>query len=197
VVLTGGIASGKTAVSDYFATKGVPIVDTDKIARDLVQPGQAILESIADEFGPDFLLSDGSLDRSKMRTAIFSDNCAKTRLEAILHPAIAKETTKRIKLLSAPYCILVIPLFIESSSYGWVDRVLVVDVPEETQIERVMTRDSISRDEANAIIRSQSSRQQRLEIANDVIDNRCSISRMHVQVDELHLKYLEAAAANS
>ena len=131
-----------------------------------------------------------------MRNAIFSDNCAKTRLEAILHPAIAKETTKRIKRLSAPYCILVIPLFIESSSYGWVDRVLVVDVPAETQIERVMTRDSISRDEANAILRSQSSRQQRLAIANDVIDNRCSISKMHDQVDKLHLKYLEAAVEN-
>jgi dephospho-CoA kinase len=194
IVLTGGIASGKTAVSDHFATMGVPVIDTDKIAREIVEPGQPALDAIADILGKNFLLPDGGLDRSKLRAAIFSDSSLKSRLEAILHPAIVEEVSERINLLDTPYCILVIPLFVESSSYKWVDHVLVVDVPEEVQLERVMARDCISREQARTILRAQASRQDRLAVADDVINNDGSISDLQAQVDELHRKYLGLAA---
>ena len=194
IVLTGGIASGKTAVSDCFARLSVPVIDTDLIAREVVEPGQPALDLIAKVFGDDFLTSKGRLDRQKMRQVIFSDPNQKSRLEAILHPAIAEEVSKRINLLDAPYCILVIPLFVESSSYEWVDRVLVVDAPEEVQVERVITRDCISREQAKTILRAQASRQERLAVADDVINNDGSTSDLRAQVDELHRKYLGLAA---
>ena len=128
IVLTGGIASGKTAVSDCFARLGVPVIDTDLLAREVVEPGQTALDRITEVFGNGFLTAEGQLDRQKMRQAIFSDPDQKSRLESILHPVIAEEVTRRVAELDDPYCILVIPLYAQSSAYTWIDRVLVVDV---------------------------------------------------------------------
>lgn len=190
VVLTGGIASGKTAVSDRFSKLGVPVIDTDVIARKVVEPGKPALTQIVEEFGEDFLDSDGRLDRRRMRDAIFSDAKQKDRLEAILHPLIAGEVMRQIDQLAAPYCILVIPLYAESIHYSWNDRVLVVDVDEETQTERVMARDDITREQAQAILDAQSSREERLSLADDVLENSGPLSELEAKVRALHGKYL-------
>ena len=195
--MTGGIASGKTAVSDHFAHLGVPVIDTDRIAREIVEPGQPALQSIADSFGPGILDGDGALDRRKMRKMIFSDPVLKSRLENILHPLISAEVLRQIGRQTGPYCILVIPLFAESSSYTWINRVLVVDVPEEVQIERVMARDKIEREQAEAILRAQTSRQKRLTLADDVLENSGSFSELKKQVEKLHRFYLETAGSGS
>ena len=191
IVLTGGIASGKTTVSDCFARLGVPIIDTDLIAREVVEPGQPALDRIVEVFGDDFLDPEGQLDRQKMRQAIFSDPEQKSRLEAILHPLIAKEVARHVKELDGPYCILVIPLYAQSSAYTWIDRVLVVDVEEEVQIERVMVRDQISRNQAKSILSAQTSRQDRLALADDVIVNSGSLAELQGKVEALHNTYLK------
>ena len=193
IVLTGGIASGKTAVSDRFARLGVPVIDTDLIAREVVEPGQPALDRIAEKFGNDFLTAEGQLDRQKMRQAIFSDPDQKSRLEAILHPPIAEEVRRRVAELSSPYCILVIPLYAQSSAYTWIDRVLVVDVIEEVQIERVIARDQISRNQAKSILSAQTNRQDRLALAHDVIDNSGNLGELQDKVEALHKKYLKLA----
>jgi dephospho-CoA kinase len=193
VVLTGGIASGKTAVSNLFAQMGVPVIDTDCIARELVEPGQPALRRIAQEFGTDFLEKTGRLDRRKMRNAVFNDVTLKTRLESILHPLIAAEARRRIRRVEAPYCILVVPLYAESARWAWVDYVLVVDVAESVQFERVMARDGIDRRQAKAILDAQSSRESRLKLADDVIENGGTLDDLRRQVGRLHRKFLVLA----
>ena len=193
VVLTGGIASGKSAVSACFEKFGVPIVDTDVIARQVVEPGSPALQRIARELGAGFLDKDGGLNRTKMRQAIFSDPDLKSRLEAILHPLIGREVLQQVNQLDSPYCIIVIPLFAESSAYAWIDRVLVVDATEDAQIERVMARDGISRDQARAILNAQASRQDRLALADDILDNSGRLSELSERVKALHEKYLSLA----
>ncbi len=193
IVLTGGIAAGKTAVSDHFAHLGVPIIDTDLIARQVVEPGQPALATIARMFGAEFIDSEGRLDRRKMREAIFSNPKLKQRLEKLLHPLIAAEALRQVQDLDEPYCILVIPLYAESGRYPWVDRVLVVDTEEEIQIKRVMARDRISRAQAVAILGAQSARSDRLALADDVLTNTGSLAGLKRQVEELHRKYLEFA----
>jgi dephospho-CoA kinase len=193
IVLTGGIASGKTAVSDSFRKLSVPVVDTDVIARELVEPGQSALTRIVEMFGPAILDPDGGLDRRKMRNAIFSSPEMKTRLEGLLHPMIAEEVMHRIEQVTAPYCILVIPLYTESGSYRWVDRVLVVDVDEERQIERVMSRDHIRREQAEAILNAQAGRQERLALADDLIENNGTLADLESKIDALHRKYSSLA----
>jgi dephospho-CoA kinase len=173
---------------------GVPVVDTDQIARMIVEPGKPALKRIAESFGSEFLDSSGSLDRRKMRGAIFSDPKMKSRLEAILHPLISEEVVSQISSLPGPYCILVIPLYAESSSYDWIDRVLVVDVSEDIQIERVMARDRLGREQADAILRAQASRAERLTLADDVLDNSGSLSDLQLKVEDLHRDYLRMAA---
>jgi len=195
VVLTGGIASGKTTVSDLFEELGVPVIDTDRIARELVEPGKPALKAIVKRFGADYLDGEGQLDRRKMRTAIFTDPEARTRLENILHPLIGNEVIHRISALDADYCIIVIPLYANSGAYEWVDRVLVVDAEEETQIARVMERDQINRAQAEAILASQASRQERLALADDVVLNEGPLEQLAARVQELHARYL--ALANS
>ncbi|MFC1720087.1 dephospho-CoA kinase [Pseudomonadota bacterium] len=194
VVLTGGIASGKTAVSECFYRLGATVIDTDLIARQIVEPGHPALSRIVDEFGEEFLDSDGQLDRRRMRDAIFSDAEQKSRLEAILHPLIEMEVIRQIDQLAAPYCILVIPLYAESSHYSWNDRVLVVDVDEETQLERVMARDNINREQAQAILNAQASREERLALADDVLDNSGSLAELGAKVRGLHVKYQNLAS---
>lgn len=193
MVLTGGIASGKSAVSACFEKLGTPVVDTDIIAREVVEPGSPALERIAGELGAGFLDADGKLNRSKLRQAIFSDPDLKSRLESILHPLIGKEVLQQVKQLDSPYCIIVIPLYAESSTYAWIDRVLVVDVIEDTQIERVMARDGINRDQARAILNAQASRQDRLALADDILDNSGDLSELPEKVKALHEKYLSLA----
>ena len=195
VVLTGGIASGKTTVSDGFRKLGVPVVDTDVIARELVEPGQPALERIVKAFGPGVLDSNGALNRRKIREAIFSDPDKKAQLEGLLHPMIAEEVLKRTNEASGPYCILVIPLYAESASYGWVDRVLVVDVDEELQISRVMLRDQISREQVEAILAAQASRTERLALADDVIRNDGTLVALESEIEALHKKYASLGSA--
>jgi dephospho-CoA kinase len=171
----------------------MPVIDSDLIARELVEPGQPALARITEVFGIDSLSPEGRLDRRKMRQAIFSSPEQKTRLEAILHPLIAKEMLQRVEELDTSYCILAIPLYTESSGYTWIDRVLVVDVREEIQINRVMARDQISRQQAQSILNAQISRQNRLALADDVIDNSGGLAELQDKVKTLHEKYLKLA----
>lgn len=193
VVLTGGIASGKTTVSDLFARLGVPVIDTDLIAREVVQPGEAALQQISELFGPQFIDQNGQLDRRRMREAIFKDPSRKQKLEALLHPLIRERVQLRISEVQQPYCILVVPLLAETGFYRGAHRVLVVDVSEETQLERVMRRDNISRAQAESILQAQSSREQRLNLADDIIENSGNVSDLESKVRELHLKYQKIA----
>jgi dephospho-CoA kinase len=194
VVLTGGIASGKTVVSDGFSKLGVPVIDTDLIAHEIVEPGQPALSRIIEVFGKEFLDDNGGLNRRRMREAIFSDPGMKSRLESILHPAIARESMRRIAALKAPYCIFVVPLFTESGLFPWVNRVLVVDSDEALQIERVIARDRIGEKQARAILAAQPGRTQRLAMADEVIDNSGSLEPLQARIKDLHRKYCRLAA---
>lgn len=197
VVLTGGIAAGKTAVSDLFEQRDVPVIDTDRIAHEIVEPGRPALQAIAQAFGAEFLGTDGRLDRNKMRHAIFSSPQQKNRLESILHPAIAAEAKRRMAQIDASWCILVIPLLAQTSLFPWIDHVLVVDVKEAVQIERVMARDKISQQQAQSILDAQTSRQDRLALADDVIDNSGSLTHLKAEVDKLYVRYTALAANRS
>lgn len=190
VGLTGGIASGKTAVSDRFAALGVPVIDTDVIARELVEPGQPVLDAIVVDFGNDIVTRKGRLRRRKLREIIFADPNKQDLLESILHPAIRAETRRQVKALETDYCIVVIPLLAESGHFDWLDRILVVDVPESTQIERLMSRDDVSEKQARASLGAQASREDRLRIANDIIDNSGEVETLNDLVQDLHHKYL-------
>lgn len=180
-------------MSDCFAHLGVPVVDTDIIARELVQPGQPLLAEIVRDFGPDVLDAAGQLDRRRMRERIFADPHSKLRLEAILHPAIGKRAQQDLLALDADYCLLVVPLLAESGRYQWADRVLVVDVDEETQLARVIARDHISREQAQVILKSQATREQRLALADDIIENRGSLAELEQAVAALHARYRKNA----
>jgi dephospho-CoA kinase len=195
VALTGGIASGKTTVANLFAAHGVPVIDTDVIAREVVEPGQPALTAIVEAFGPGVLGADSRLDRPSLREKIFSDTDARRRLEAILHPAI-RQAMERQSLEAAalgPYQVLVIPLLAEGGRTDHVDRVLVVDVPESHQVERLVARDRVSPDHAAAALQAQATRAHRLAIADDVIENTGSIADLETQVAVLHDRYLELA----
>ncbi len=194
VGLTGGIGSGKTVVSDRFARHGVPIIDTDLIARELVRPGQPALAEIVAEFGPECLDDGGSLDRAYLRQRVFADETGRRRLEAILHPRIRAVTRERIAALTAPYGLLVIPLLAETGMTDLVDRVLVVDVSEAEQIRRVMARDRIDEIQARRILAAQASRSQRLALADEVVENAGDFADLERQIADLHPYYLRLAA---
>ena len=195
VALTGGIASGKTLVSDEFARLGVPVIDTDVIAHMLVEPGQPALEEIEHVFGAGIIDGSGRLRRRKLRSLIFSDPLKRKALESILHPKIRLEAGKAVARVTSAYCILVIPLLAERGAYPDVDRVLVVDVEPETQVSRLMTRDNSDREQAEQALASQVSRAQRLKIADDILDNSGSPKRARQAVAQLHQKYLKLALA--
>lgn len=188
--LTGGIASGKTAVANEFASLGIPIIDADLISRELVEPGQPAWARIVEAFGRDVLDSDGRLDRRRLRDVAFSDVVMRKRLEGILHPAIREEIVRRSHASKGPYQVLVIPLLVENGLQHLVDRVLVVDVPEATQLERLKIRDSVSEDQARRVLAAQASREARLSAADDVITNSGSLGDLKSQVALLHSKYL-------
>lgn len=195
VGLTGGIGSGKSVVAELFAGHGIAIVDTDLISRTLTQPGGSALGSIVDAFGPEFLVSDGSLDRPMMRRRIFADTSARTCLERILHPLILQEASSQIARAHTPYVLLVVPLLVETGAYGdLVDRILVVDCAESTQMQRVMQRDHLDVSQAKTILAAQISRTERLRAAHDVIHNDTELSSLAAQVLSLHQQYLKLAA---
>lgn len=192
--LTGGIGSGKTTVANLFATHGIAIIDTDAIAHSITAPGGAAMPAIRRDFGDAFVAPDGSLDRARMREAVFSDNAAKVRLEAITHPLIRTECERAAAEAEGPYLIFVVPLLVESGTWRErVQRILVVDCTEETQIARVMSRNRFTREQVQAIMARQASRAQRLAVADDVIDNDTQQAPLAPQVDRLHAAYLQFA----
>ncbi|RQQ59080.1 dephospho-CoA kinase [Burkholderia stagnalis] len=197
VGLTGGIGSGKTTVADLFAARGATIVDTDLIAHRITAPGGPAMPAIEQAFGPRFVAADGSLDRAKMRTLIFSDDAARRRLEAITHPLIRAETDREAREAQGAYLMYVVPLLVESGSWkARADRVLVVDCDVETQIARVMRRNGFTREQVEAIVARQATRDARLAAADDVIVNDATTpDALAAQVDALHQRYLACAAA--
>ena len=197
VGLTGGIGSGKSAAAALFEGLGALVVDTDAIAHELTTPGGAAIEPIRHAFGEEVIAAGGALDRAAMRRKVFADVEAKARLEAILHPMIRDEADRRSAASRAPYVVLVVPLLVESGGYrSRVQRVAVVDCPEEVQVARVMSRSGLSAEEARAIMAAQVGRQARLAAADDVIDNGGALSALRPQVEALHRKYMEMAAVS-
>jgi dephospho-CoA kinase len=195
VGLTGGIGSGKTAVSDRFAQRGVPVIDTDQLARELVAPGQPALAEIVAEFGTDCLDADGHLHRARLRERVFADPAARRRLEAILHPRIRALVRERVATLTTSYCLVVIPLLVETGMTDLVDRVLVVDAPEAEQIRRVVARDGVTEEQARCILAVQARRDQRLALADEIVANTTDLAALNQQVAALHQYYLTLAAA--
>jgi dephospho-CoA kinase len=194
VGLTGGIGSGKSAAADEFAKLGAAVVDTDVIAHELTGSGGLAIPAIKKLFGEQAIGSDGALDRKKMRDLVFADPEAKRKLEALLHPLIREESARRIAAARAPYVVHVVPLLIESPDYRRrVDRVLVIDAPEDTQVARVRSRSGLSEDEVRAIMRTQAPRTERLAAADEVLDNGGSRDALRTQVAALHQKYLQFA----
>ena len=193
--LTGGIASGKSTVADMFAGMGVLVIDTDVIAREVVTPGEPALAEIREAFGDGVIAADGTLDRGAMRTIVFGDDGARRRLEDILHPRIRKKTVEQADTAGGAYQIIVVPLLVESSLREFVDRVLVVDCDERTQVARLLERDAESEKQARRIIAAQSTRAERLAIADDVISNDGDLEDTRAQVEALHRRYLREAAA--
>lgn len=192
--LTGGIGSGKTTVANMFAELGASLIDTDLIAHQLTAPGGVAMPLIRKEFGADFILDSGAMDRSKMREHIFAHPEQKKRLEQILHPLIRAETEAAAKKADGDYAIFVVPLLVESGSWVQrVSRVLVIDCSEATQILRVVSRNGMTQEQVLAIMQAQASRQQRLQAADDVIVNEGDLSPIREQVRLLHEKYLKLA----
>ena len=193
VGLTGGIASGKSTVAEYFAALGAPVIDADAVAREVVAPGEPALAQLVAAFGEDILTSEGELDRARLREAAFSDDGHRRQLEAILHPAIGERMQQRIVEADSPYVIQMVPLLVETGAHHLVDRVLVVDAPESTQIERVTARDGVPAEQAEAILRAQADRDHRLAHADDVILNDGDPDHLAQWVSELHHAYMDMA----
>ncbi|MFL0801737.1 MAG: dephospho-CoA kinase [Agarilytica sp.] len=193
VGLTGGIGSGKTTISDAFKALGITIVDTDVIARDIVQPGSHCLAEIVKRYGDSMLDEEGALDRKQLRDIIFRDPSEKRWVESLMHPVIRQQTENQIQNATSPYVILSSPLLIESPDINLVDRILVIDVPEPTQISRTHLRDGVDKSQIERTIASQLARNERLDRADDIIDNSRSKSQSLEQVKYLHATYLALA----
>ena len=188
--LTGGIGSGKSTVAELFSKHGVPVIDADVIAREVTQLDQPAFTSIIRHFSGHIIQkADGSLDRQKLRHIIFNNPEQRRWLENLLHPIIRAEIERRVKTLSAPYCVAVVPLLLEVTPYPFIDRILVVDAPESLQIERVVSRDKMDKSQIEAILKTQISREKRMKQAHDIIVND-GVKDLKLQVDELHKKYL-------
>lgn len=192
--LTGGIASGKSAVASAFARLGVPIIDTDRLAREVVEPGQPALAAVVREFGPEVLGPDGGLDRRRLRSLVFADAGRRRRLEKILHPAIRAAMVAAIDAVAAPYVVVAIPLLVEGGQQSAFDRVLVVDCPPEIQLARLIARDRETPEGARAILAAQAGRDARRAAADDVLENTGSLADLDAAVRRLHERYLALAA---
>lgn len=190
--LTGGVGSGKSTASRFFAELDVPVIDADQLARELVTPDSPALSQIVNRFGTS-VLNHGELDRARLRERIFQDPAARDALEAILHPAIRQEIGRRVSQLSAPYCIIAIPLLVERHWDSDVDRVLVIDATPERQIARTEARDGVSRAAVEGMLRAQASREERLARADDIIENNGELAHLREQVKMLHERYLARA----
>jgi dephospho-CoA kinase len=197
VGLTGGIACGKSTVANLFAALGVPIIDTDVLAREVVAPGSPLLAQIATHFGAEVVAADGSLARGELRKRIFADPGERRWLEALTHPAIARLTDARCEAVAGPYSMVAIPLLVETGGAARFERVLVVDCDPELQLARLQARDGVTRELACTMLAAQASRAERLAVADDVIHNDGDIAALRDQVEKLHRRYLAAAAAQS
>jgi dephospho-CoA kinase len=198
VGISGGIGSGKTTVTDLFATYGVDIIDADVIAREVVEPGTPALKSIVDKFGQSVLdyssgVSLGTLDRAKLRTLVFSDSETKSWLNKLLHPAIRQQMLLQTRQAKSAYCLLSVPLLVENKLYEQVDRVVIVDVDEQTQLHRTLLRDKTNEQQIRTIMNAQATRSQRLSVADDIVDNKGKTVDLVNQVTRLHKKYLQLA----
>jgi dephospho-CoA kinase len=191
VGLTGGIASGKSTASDYFTSLGIDVIDADVISRQLVQPGQPALEQITQRFGQTILTGTGELDRAALRAIVFSDTAARQDLEAMLHPLIREEMRRQVVTLDGPYCILAIPLLIETRQSDLVERILVIDADEALQYQRLRQRDHLDDTSIRSIIQSQASRAQRLAAADDVVTNNGTVAELQAQLQRCHQHYLQ------
>ncbi|WP_139685631.1 dephospho-CoA kinase [Vibrio tasmaniensis] len=195
--LSGGIASGKTTVANLFNEHfNIDIVDADIVARKVVALGSDGLKQITEHFGESILLEDGTLNRSRLRELIFSDPKEKQWLNDLLHPMIRDKIDSDLSKITSPYGLLVAPLLVENQMQGMADRVLIVDVPVEVQIERTMSRDNVSREQVESILKSQASREQRLAVADDVIKNHTKNQELLPQITDLHQKYLAISAVD-
>jgi dephospho-CoA kinase len=194
IALTGGIASGKSAAASFFSDLGVPVFDTDQIAREVVEPGTPALARLVAQFGQDILDAEGRMDRARMRQRVFEDPAQRKQLEAITHPAIRAELVRRSRQADGPYQIHVIPLLVEGGRASDYERVVVVDCPEQDQLRRLMARDDASEEQARRILAAQASRAQRLAIADDVIENTGTLDDLRQRVQSLHHSYVQAVA---
>jgi len=195
VALTGGIGSGKTTIANAFAARGVDVVDADIIARQVVEPGQPALAAIHERFGATVIQPDGTLNRAALRQRIFSSAEEKAWLNALLHPLIHQETRRQLALTRSVWCLWVVPLLVENNLQHLADRVLVVDVDRETQLARTMTRDNISREQAEHILAAQATREARLAVADDIIDNGGTPDDVAAKVARLDQRYRQLAGA--
>lgn len=191
--LTGGIGSGKSQVSNLFAALGVSVIDADILARELVAPGMPALKAITEKFGEDIIDHSGELNRRKLREQVFSEPEQKTWLDNLLHPLIRQELIKQAKEAPSEYAILAVPLLVENQLNKLTDRTLVIDVDPQRQLERVVSRDGVSEQQVHNIISHQASREDRLAVADDVIDNNGELSQLTPQVQKLHEKYQKLA----
>ena len=191
--LTGGIGSGKSTAAAIFAGHGVPIIDADEIARQLVVPHSPAFEEIVRIFGKEIVTADGKLNRERLRNIVFKDPERRDQLETILHPRVRDEIERQTRFLEAPYCVIVIPLLIEAQQHDLVDRVVVIDVDEELQRQRVAERSQLPEEQISQIIAAQLSRSERLRHADDVILNNLELTDLRESVDRLHQRYLALA----
>ena len=193
IALTGGIASGKSTVAAAFERRGITVLDSDQLAREVVAPGTSGFAAVVARFGAAIVAGDGTIDRRALRAIVFADPAARRDLEAITHPRIRAAMAERAAASGGPYQIFMIPLLAEGGRAAEFDRVLVVDCPEEQQLQRVMARDQTDAASARAILAVQASRAARLAIADDVIVNDGDRSALEAQIEALHQRYLEAA----
>lgn len=191
--VTGGIGSGKTAVSDRFAERGITVVDADIASRAVVEPGRPALIAIAEHFGDEVISPDGSLDRALLRQKVFADEAERKWLEQLTHPLIRDEIINGLKQATSPYALLVSPLLVESGQSELTERILVIDVEEAVQLQRTMTRDDNPEAQVKAIMAAQASRETRLSYADDVIHNSGSLEDLDQQIEQLHQQYLQLA----
>lgn len=195
VGLTGGIGSGKSKASEFFASHNIDIIDTDQVSHTVTQPQGVAIQPIKEAFGDVYITAEGALDRAKMRERVFSDDESRKKLEAILHPLIQQEVSHQIKLTQSPYAIIVVPLLVETGSYrDKIQRILVIDCDEAQQISRTMIRSKLDEQTVRDIMAIQAFRQERLTHADDVITNNQDLTFLQKQVDDLHKKYLALAS---
>lgn len=192
--LTGGIASGKTTVSEHFSKLGATVIDADQIARQVMEIGQKAYSLIIDAFGPEVLNQNKEIDRDYLRRRVFDDNEERKRLEAIVHPLVRNEIQKKTQELDEGYCIIVVPLLVEAGYFDLIDRILVVDTTIENQQERLKARSGLDQEQIKKIMASQVDRKTRLSHADDVIENNSDIKKLEEQVESLHQKYLKLAS---